>query len=96
MIKSIPGWANFFILWAIYFVAGAGLNLLLNWIRQEFRMKYGIRERRQGSLGPTHISPERRRWYYLIDWAYVLLITAVYCGAYLAKWRFYDGGWHFN
>lgn len=95
MIKSIPGWLNFFILWAAYFIAGAGLNLLLNWIRQEMRIKFNVREARKASLGPVHVSPERKAWFMLIDWAYVLLITAVYCGAYLAKWRFYDDGWHF-
>jgi len=95
MIKSIPGWLNFFILWTIYFFVGALLNLLLNCFRQEMRIRFKVREERRASLGPVHVSPERKAWFMLIDWTYVLLITAVYCGAYLAKWRFYDDGWHF-
>ncbi len=27
------------------------------------------------------------------DWFLVIIVTT-YAGAYLAKWRFYDGGWH--
>jgi hypothetical protein len=30
------------------------------------------------------------------DWRLLAFITAVYAGGYLAKWRFHDGGWHFN
>lgn len=96
MIKSIPGWLNFFILWLAYFIIAAGLNLLINWIRQETRIWLRIKEERQASLGPVFVFPERKKWFYLIDWIYVILITAVYCGGYLAKWRFYDGGWHFK
>ena len=29
------------------------------------------------------------------DWFLAILIFN-YAGAYLAKWRFYDGGWHFR
>lgn len=29
------------------------------------------------------------------EW-FIALITAVACMLYLAKWRFYDGGWHFK
>ena len=25
-----------------------------------------------------------------------LIHCLLFCGAYMAKWRFYDGGWHFN
>jgi len=95
MIKTIPGWLNFFILWCAYAIVGAGLNLIVNYLRQEARMWLNIREARRASLGPVHVSPERKKWYALIDWIYVILITAVYCGGYLAKWRFYDEGWHF-
>jgi len=27
---------------------------------------------------------------------YIFIQTAVHCGMYLAKWRFYDGGWHYK
>lgn len=29
------------------------------------------------------------------DW-FLAVIVFTYAGAYLAKWRFYNGGWHFN
>lgn len=29
-------------------------------------------------------------------WRLALILCAVYAGGYLAKWRFYDGGWHFQ
>lgn len=92
MIKSIPGWLNFLILWLAYFSLTVVLNYAVNSLRQ--RLRFG-RELREGSLGPVHITPQKKKWFELIDWTFCLLITAVYCGAYLAKWRFYDGGWHF-
>lgn len=63
MIKQLPGWANYVVLWAIYFALGWGLKAITG---------------------------------FEADIRFIALFTAFYCGAYLAKWRFYDGGWHFN
>lgn len=63
MIKSLPGWLNFFILFAAYALIAEALNFIF----------FGGR----------------------VDHRFVALICAFFCGAYLAKWRFYDNGWHF-
>lgn len=68
MIKNLPGWLNFFILWAAYFLLTIGVDFFL------LKVKY------------------HKRMHWLLDF----VITSVYCGGYLAKWRFYDGGWHFQ
>jgi hypothetical protein len=62
MIKSIPGWINFFLLWLFYF----GVMWFIGWL---FKAHYDL-------------------WY-------LGLITAVYSGSYLAKWRFDNGEWRF-
>jgi len=63
VIKSIPGWLNFILLFWAYFAIGE----FLRWI--------------------TKSSAEH--WF-------IALFCAFFCGAYLAKWRFYDGqGWRF-
>lgn len=59
MIKSLPGWINFLMLWAAYFVAVWLLSLVFD------------------------------------GWRLALVMSAVYAGGYLAKWRFYEDGWHF-
>jgi len=59
MIKSIPGWANYVILWGLYFIIAFLLSLAFD------------------------------------GWRLALVISTVYAGGYLAKWRFYDEGWHF-
>jgi len=64
VIKSLPGWLNFIILFAAYALFAEGLNFAF----------FGGK----------------------IDHRFVGLICAFFCGAYLAKWRFYDGGWHFQ
>jgi len=63
MIKSIPGWLNFALLWIVYFGLGVGLKAITG---------------------------------FECDIKFIALFTAFYCGAYLAKWRFYDGSWHFR
>lgn len=68
MIKEIPGWANYLLLWAVY----SGLVIFLDYLFVKAKKK---RE---------------------MDWLFDVFVSAVYCGAYLAKWRFYDGGWRFN
>ena len=60
MIKRLPGWLNFIILWALYF--------LVFWL-----LSLAIKD----------------------TLSLVLCASAVYAGGYLAKWRFYDDGWHF-
>lgn len=62
MIKALPGWANFIILFAAYAALAEALNFIFF----------------KGS----------------INQAFIALICAFFCGAYLAKWRF-DSTWHF-
>ncbi len=63
MIKSLPGWLNFFIL-------GTAYGILLVFLRRVFNSQCE-------------------------DW-FLGIMGAVFCGAYLAKWRFHDGSWHFQ
>jgi len=62
-IYYMPGWANFLVLFLIYFALAKFLKLI------------------------SHSVAE--------DW-FVIIICLCFCGAYLAKWRFYNGGWHFR
>ena len=68
MIKEIPGWANYIVLWVVY----SGLVIFLDFLFVKAKKKAQM------------------------DWLFDVFVSAVYCGAYLAKWRFYDGGWHFS
>jgi len=63
MIKCLPGWLNFILLFAFYFCIGVLLDCICGW----------------------HT-----------DKRFIGFFTAFYAGGYLAKWRFYNGGWHFN
>lgn len=62
MIKQIPGWANFLLLWLFYFLVSWGVSALCRW---------------------------------QADLRFIGFITAMFCGAYLAKWRFMNGEWRF-
>lgn len=64
MMKSLPGWLNFILLYAAYCLVGEGLNFLF--------------------------------WKGAVPHPFIACICAFFCGAYLAKWRFYDGSWHFQ
>ena len=67
MIKELPGWLNFLVLWVVY----SGLTVSLDMLFVKAKKKQQV------------------------DWLFDVFVASVYCGAYLAKWRFYDGGWHF-
>ena len=90
MIKQIPGWANFFILWIPYFVLAAGSNYLVNKLRE-------VRDNRKFAkrVGKEYYTAIHLKWHEHIDWLYCLLISALYLGPYLAKWRFWGDGYHF-
>lgn len=67
MIKNLPGWVNYLLLWLGYLL----LTVFIHWTFNHFVWSW-----------------ENVR--------FDMIITAVYCGAYLAKWRFYqqpDGSW---
>ena len=68
MIKELPGWANFMVLWVAY----SGLTIFLDYLFVKGKKK---RE---------------------MDWLFDVFVASVYCGGYLAKWRFYGDGWHFR
>lgn len=63
MIKRLPGWLNFLILFAGYVILAEALNFVF------FKGR--------------------------IDHRFVALVCSFFCGGYLAKWRFFDNGWHF-
>ena len=67
MIKQLPGWANFLLLWFGYLVLTAFLHLMY----EEFIFTWK-------------------------NFRFDMIITSVYCGCYLAKWRFIDGKWRFR
>ncbi len=62
MIRRLPGWLNFLLLWTFYFAVGWLMDLVCGW------------------------HTDRR---------FIGFYAAVFCGAYLAKWRFSDGEWRF-
>ena len=62
MIRRLPGWANFLLLWLLYFLVAWGMDALCGW----------------------HT-----------DKRFIGFITAIFCGGYLAKWRFTDNEWRF-
>jgi len=68
MIKELPGWLNFLIIWAVYSCLTVFLDVLV------------VKARKKAA----------------VDWLFDVFVASVYCGAYLAKWRFYDGTWHFR
>lgn len=61
MIKEIPGWLNYILLWAVY----SGLAIFLDFLFVKGKKKAQM------------------------DWLFDVFVAAVFCGAYLAKWRFY-------
>jgi len=63
MIKSLPGWLNFFLLWIFYSVLFGGIYLLLKWL---FKFDQVL--------------------------SIMVIMSAFYAGAYLAKWREKQGG----
>ena len=67
MIKEVPGWLNFFILWVVYSGLTIGLDALFVKAKKKQQM----------------------------DWLFDVFVASVYCGAYLAKWRFYENSWRF-
>jgi hypothetical protein len=67
MIKELPGWANYMILWGVY----SGLAIFLDFLFVKAKKKQQI------------------------DWLFDVFVAAVFCGAYLAKWRFYGERPHF-
>lgn len=63
MIKQLPGWLNFIILWLAYFGVGIALDALCR---------------------------------FHTNWRFIGFFTAFFAGAYLSKWRWYEGqGWRF-
>jgi len=67
MIKEIPGWANYLLLWAVY----SGLVIFLDFLFVKAKKKAQM------------------------DWLFDVFVSAVYCGAYLAKWRWSGDEWRF-
>ena len=67
MLRRVPGWINYFLLWAFYSVLFVGIYYLLRWAGVE-----------------------------MSDIGVIVVMSAIYSGAYLAKWRYTEGkGWRF-
>jgi hypothetical protein len=62
MIKRLPGWLNYLLLWLVYFAVGVGFDALCG---------------------------------FHTDKRFIGGFTALYAGAYLAKWRFDKDEWRF-